>query len=480
MTHCVKTFLAAALVAAAFVSRAYAETPEEEIRRTILQLGNDDAKKRDAAEALLRGIGPEVIAHYDRNKEGADPEIARRMKSVFEDWKVRPCASMSGSQSFVRLASWESPDEVPRGWWSYVDDDRMRDWIKARAGKDLQCMIYGLQLPGMWLDAPTVQAALALDEHQALEILARREDLASLSAAVQPAREAALRRAGGNGEEGANVLLWRLGEREPLLRSIREKRLRLDGSVVSGVSLDAEACDALADSYADREDSRGALMESHPSAAYLDAYVREEQADLIARLRPVDARKGLQALLAGSPIARFQAAVWLASMGDQVEGLDAFDAREIRTTGFLPECFPAIALQIPGDRVEIRLRNLVDEPELDLSCVERALCALAARGRKKDITFIYAHLESINTDSMAPVAIALARLGSAAGIGVLLPHLSSPDPRVRFPAARALRAIIGEAFDYDPDASLVARSRSARKWAAWWKDNKSTFEPAVK
>ena len=60
MTHCVIS-IAAALMAAVFVSAAAAETPEEEIRRAILQLGDEDAKKRDAAQLLLGEIGPEAV-----------------------------------------------------------------------------------------------------------------------------------------------------------------------------------------------------------------------------------------------------------------------------------------------------------------------------------------------------------------------------------------------------------------------------------
>lgn len=479
MTQCVK-YLAAALVAAAFVSRARAETPEEEIRRGLRQLADEDSGKREAAQSLLREIGPEVIAHYDRGREGRDPEVALRMQTLFEEWQVRPCAEMTGEQSYVRLASWESPGNVPRGWWQYVDDDRMRDWMRARAGDHLQCLVYCLQLPEIPLDEATTKAALALNELQSLSALARRPDLERYPGSMALAREAALRLAPGNDSETAHAVLWRLGEREPLLRAIREKRVQPNAADLSWQSLDAATCDAIAEAFGDREDMRDFLGANYPSAAWIDDYVRYERADLAARLRPEDARKALESIRSGSPKARFQASVWLAALGGEAAGTEAFDTLPLDDPELLPASFPSIAPRIPGERVEIRLRRLVENPRLDTLTRERALCALAARGRKQDITFIYTQLESINRTSAGPVAVALARLGSAAGVGVLLPHLSSADPRVRFPSAAALRTIIGGTFDYDPAGTLAARSRAARKWAAWWRENRTSFHPDVK
>ncbi len=266
MTQCVKYLLAAALVAAAFVSGARAETPEEEIRRGLGQLADDDAGRREAAESLLREIGPEVIAHYDRGREGRDPEVALRMRKLLEEWQVRPCAEMTGEQSYVRLASWESPDRVPRGWWQYVDDDRMRDWMRARAGDHLQCLIYCLQLPEIPLDEATTRAALAFNELQALSALARRPDLERYPGPAALARESALRLAQGSGREAAYAVLWRLGEREPLLRAIREKRAEPSASDLCWQPLDADTCDAIGDAFGDREDMRDFLGEHFPSA----------------------------------------------------------------------------------------------------------------------------------------------------------------------------------------------------------------------
>ena len=249
---------------------------------------------------------------------------------------------------------------------------------------------------------------------------------------------------------------------------------------MSWQSLDAVTCDAIADVFGDREDMRDFLAENFPSAASLDEYVRNERADLAARLRPDDARKGLESLRSGSPRARFQASVWLAALGGEAEGTQAFDTLPLDDSEILPASFPSIAPRIPGERVEIRLRHLIENPRLGTLSRERALCALAARGRKQDITFIYAHLESIDRQSAGPVAVALARLGSAAGVGILLPHLSSPDPRIRFPAAAALRTILGGEFDYDPANSSTARCRAARKWAIWWRENRTSFHPDVK
>lgn len=480
MTQRVTAVLAAALAAVALVSAARAETPEEEIRRAFTLLADDDAKKREAGESLLREIGPEVIAHYDRGREGRDPEVAFRIRTLLEEWKVRPCAAMTGGQSYVRLASWESPDDVPRDWWQYVDDDRLRDWMRARAGDHLQCLIYCLQLPEIPLEESTVRAALALNERESLAALARRPDLERHAGLLRPARDAALRLAPGNGSEAANVVLWRLGERDHLLLAIRERRVQPNVALLFSQPLDAEACDAIADVFGDQENLRKFLGETYPSSAWLDQYVRDERADLAARLRPDDARKALESIRSGSPKARFQASVWLAAMGGEAAGTEAFDSIPIDDVGFLPAGFPSIAPRIPGERVEIRLRRLIENPGIDELSRERALCALAARGRKQDITFIYTQLESIHYESAPPVAIALARLGSAAGVGVLLPHLSSPDPRVRFPSAAALRTIIGGDFDYDPAGSLTARSRAARKWAAWWRKNRTSFHPDVK
>jgi hypothetical protein len=108
------------------------------------------------------------------------------------------------------------------------------------------------------------------------------------------------------------------------------------------------------------------------------------------------------------------------------------------------------------------------------------LRGLAARKRSRDITFLYVHLKDLPRDLQPDLAVDLARLGSAAGVGVLVPYLFDCDYDLRLSVLKALRTITGQDFGYNPAGTLPERCRAARKWAAWWKANKTSFQPDVK
>jgi ABC-type Mn2+/Zn2+ transport system permease subunit len=74
------------------------------------------------------------------------------------------------------------------------------------------------------------------------------------------------------------------------------------------------------------------------------------------------------------------------------------------------------------------------------------------------------------------LAIALARLGSARGVEVLVEALEGDaTPFDRSEALDALRAIAGGDFGYDPEKSAGEQKAAIERWKAWWRDHRGAL-----
>ncbi|MBI2923016.1 MAG: hypothetical protein HYY18_18325 [Planctomycetes bacterium] len=478
MTQRVKAaFLAAAVATAACVS-AGAETPEEEILRAIAQLGAEKYEDRGKAEALLAEIGPEAALLYRPDDQGKDPEIRSRMSVLLEKWEFRSIDALRASPRNTRLLPWENIGYVPRHWWGYLDDDRLAPWLADRAGDDSQACVFCLTCERLALAPSVLEKGLSRDPRGLVRALASRSTIPFPEQTLEKLREIARADAAGPGADAPGLFLWRLGEREPLLKAVREKRV-LGDPVLDALRGDREFCEAIGEAYADGS-GPSSVPARFPSVRFVDIYVRASNADALGVLPRDAAEPALRKLLEGDAVARFRAAAYLNAMGADAPGLEAFDDPAVRAPderGWAPEALVAAAKRIPGERVEVRLRRLVED--LAPSNRDRALAlrVLAAREREQDITFIYSHLKELSPERQAEVAVALAGRGNASGVGVLLPALTGVDFRARRAAADALKTITGQDFGYDPAGTLPARCRAARRWALWWAGNKATFSP---
>ena len=60
-------------------------------------------------------------------------------------------------------------------------------------------------------------------------------------------------------------------------------------------------------------------------------------------------------------------------------------------------------------------------------------------------------------------------------VDTLLVSLADPVPIVRDTAYDSLKALTGQEFPFDPDASRDARASAQRRWEDWWEKARDTF-----
>jgi hypothetical protein len=77
----------------------------------------------------------------------------------------------------------------------------------------------------------------------------------------------------------------------------------------------------------------------------------------------------------------------------------------------------------------------------------------------------------------AAAALALASLGSSAGIGYLVEQAAGSDRATAAEAGTALEQITGQRIGPGPDDSAARRDEAAAQWRAWWKQNRKNFQP---
>lgn len=479
MTQCVTTLLAAALAAAAFVSAARAESPEEEIRRAIVQLGDDDPTRRDQAQEWLREIGPEAALAWSPEKDGADPERRRRMSELLQEWNFVRAAQAAEPSSPVRIVPWDGVEGLGARALFEVQDDRLAALVAgappaARRG-DVVVLVTRADLN---VSAEAVEAALEENAEFTIHYLA--ELNGDLPPGVRKAILARMREPAFLSHDNAARLLWRCGDREPLLAMARGRRWPVADRGFDECSTDSEVCEALALAYVGSPDE-GLLAPRFPARRHADRYLEEARPDLLARLPREDSEPRLRKLLAHrEPQTRFRAAFRLALAGIESEPLALFADPKSWGTEWNPAEFALVSPMLPGKLVEERLRELSDNPLLSDQARDAALLGLTARKRERDITFVYTRLKDLPPGRQPPIAVGLARLGSAAGVGVLIPVLQGLDYAARRDANEALKTITGQDFGYDPRGTLPERCRAARRWATWWRENRTSFHPDVK
>ncbi|MEK7467588.1 MAG: hypothetical protein AAB074_09265 [Planctomycetota bacterium] len=484
MTHCV-TILAAAFVAAVFIPDARAEAPEEEIRRAILALGEEDAKLRDNAQLLLAEIGPEAVLLYHPDVQGKDAEIRRRMEELMDAWEFGSEIIEGDGPGGPRVRPWVAIEEA-LGLWASLEDDRLPSALELQLDKPRSDQMGYFENPDVPLSASLLRAAID-KKPKSVSRIAVREDL-NLADDCRAILLEFLRGENGRQLKWTPYFLYRLGEREPLLATVRGGKLD-DLRYGSGLKKDAHDllagdagfCAAIAEGFAKSPDHAG-VANRFPSDGFADFYLGEEDAGRLAQLERAVSLPRLRELLnVDRPSVRFNAAVALAAFGEATEDLKQWTDREIwRYCECEADTIARAATLLTGERVEERLRELADDASLDPEVRFAALRGLAARKRVRDITFVYTHLKELPAQVQPEVAIDLARLGSAAGANVLIPKLYGTGYAFRRDANNALKKITGQDFNYNPAGTLPERCRAARKWAIWWRENRTSFHPDLK
>jgi len=91
-----------------------APVKEADVSALIRQLGNDDAKVRDAASARIEAIGPAALASVKAILDSADPEVATRAKRIVDDLSIAQKATCIRRLMAIRtLGETKRPEAVP-------------------------------------------------------------------------------------------------------------------------------------------------------------------------------------------------------------------------------------------------------------------------------------------------------------------------------------------------------------------------------
>ncbi|KAF0240505.1 MAG: hypothetical protein FD180_4901 [Planctomycetota bacterium] len=472
MKRFVKHF-AAACVVAVFISDANAETPEEEIRRAILRLGDDDEKERAAAQVLLAEIGPEAVLLYRPNEQGKDAEIRRRMEDLMDGWEFRKDGKSAGrTEDGTRVRPWVNLEAD--GDSLDVEDDRLPGLLFDRVKNADSLIPACVQRSDIPLTLDLTRALVDRVPNSFAMWIVGREDLNLADGAGEFLIEI-LQSNRVLKDEWTSFLLFRLGQREPFLVALRGGKLELR-EAFDVVSLDPDVRAAVAEGYS-RSFTSAEAAARFPSARFANHYREIEDAGSLARLEPGVALPCLRDMLKSkSPSVRLRTAIALAGFGEVAPDLDRWQELDLWEPDLILRAAPAL----PGERVEERLREMVDDPRVSLGTSYCALRGLAARKRERDITFVYTHLKELRARLQPEVAVDLARLGSAAGANVLIPRLYGTGYSIRRDANNALKNITCQDFNYNPAGTLPERCRAARKWAIWWRENRTSFHPDVK
>ncbi len=128
----------------------------------------------------------------------------------------------------------------------------------------------------------------------------------------------------------------------------------------------------------------------------------------------------------------------------------------------------AEALGAFGDREALPLlRARLDDRDADV--VQAAATALAQRGDADAVPAITSALARARwSETRRALAVALATLGSSAGVPALFDELCADDELEREYGFDALYSILGRHFGYDPAANAAERLHALGLWRAWW------------
>jgi HEAT repeat protein len=133
---------------------------------------------------------------------------------------------------------------------------------------------------------------------------------------------------------------------------------------------------------------------------------------------------------------------------------------------------PAPAAKAAAGEVEaktdlaILLRDLGSEDE---DRREAALEAIAARRDPAAVPSLAAALDGATGSWRVHIARALARLGSARGVEVLVEFLATGAPPFdRGEALDTLREIAGQDFGYDAEKAAPENAAAIARWREWW------------
>jgi HEAT repeat protein len=156
---------------------------------------------------------------------------------------------------------------------------------------------------------------------------------------------------------------------------------------------------------------------------------------------------------------------------DAIASEDAIRASLVRGTrapNALDRRFSAEALAVFGDPKDpAALRALVDDPDPDV--VAAAARSLSRLGDRDSIPAVERALARARfPETRRDLAVALAGLGSAAGIPALLEQLSDADPLMRELAFESFFAATGVHLGYEADAPEGERLEAIARLQGWW------------
>lgn len=155
-------------------------------------------------------------------------------------------------------------------------------------------------------------------------------------------------------------------------------------------------------------------------------------------------------------------------LGDQRDAVLAALRQALAMTHPLDRRSAAAALGEVGDQSAVpQLQELVGDGDPDV-----VLAAAAALGRLGDRDAVPAIERALRAarwpESRRGLALALARLGSAAGVQPLIEALDHDDVLQREYAFAALFEITGKYFGFEPAAPLAERLKAQARLQAWW------------
>ncbi len=160
-------------------------------------------------------------------------------------------------------------------------------------------------------------------------------------------------------------------------------------------------------------------------------------------------------------------------LGDDREAVFADLRSALHAENPLDRRSAAEALGVAGDReAKAVLRACLVDPEWDV--IHAAAGSLAQLDDRSAVPAIVAALQRARwQETHRALALALAKLGSGAGVQWLIEDLENADELQRELTFTALFSITGEHFGYEPAAPSADRLKAWSRLQAWWMQNRS-------
>jgi hypothetical protein len=490
MTQCVKSLLTATL-AVAVGSSARGDEYRDLVRSAVERLADDSYRTREKAMNELRDLGPAAAFELTLEDLEGDPERAGRLRELMEEWEYSPVTAGPDLTERRRLLPWDHPSRFDAASLEMIEDSRVVADAVRRLSDPAdrgRVRLRFLKRPEILFSDDELSAALRSERAgEAIEALLDRPGWVP----NEVVRAAILRKCREFAKdwpnfESATWALARFAPEDPATwDSLKPGRLQGVPVIPRGIVGVDDALDStLLEHFrrhlpaeAARRYRRKEFLETYLAhgnwAAILDLPVEHGDRSLLP-LMLCSEKPEVRASLA----VRLQAASVPAGWID-FESIASWEGEHLlQAAPRLRQALLDAGRRTGREGIEARLREAIQGAErsapLARSLLLRVLCD---RGRESDVTFVWTRLEVLPATLQPEVAVSLSRLGSAAGVGLMLPHLDAFEWDLRRDAGEALKRITGQDFGYDPLASLRDRCIAALRWKIWWKENRTSFSP---